>query len=86
MDQEPNLTPTFDPNQLAFAEIEPSFAGEGKGLDDLIVVSNVQSGELLRILPNGEVVAPSIEAASEAGRVFVEAIRANLTQIPLSLG
>ena len=37
-----------------------------------------ERGELLRITPQGEVIAPSLEAASEAGRVFVESIRHHL--------
>jgi len=31
--------------------------------------------ELLRILPNGDVEAESLENASEAGRLFIEAMR-----------
>jgi hypothetical protein len=37
--------------------------------------------ELLRITPEAEVIAPSLEAASEAGRVFVESVRHHLKLI-----
>jgi hypothetical protein len=31
--------------------------------------------ELLKILPNGDVIAPDIASASEAGRVFIDSIQ-----------
>jgi hypothetical protein len=34
--------------------------------------------EILRIERNGNVIAPDLESASEAGRVFVQAIREQL--------
>jgi hypothetical protein len=43
-----------------------------------IVSVHAGTGELLRITPTGEVIAPSLEAASEAGRVFVDSIRHHL--------
>lgn len=36
--------------------------------------------EVLRITPDGEVIAPSLEAASEAGRVFCESVREYIEQ------
>jgi hypothetical protein len=67
--------------QMKFAEIEPSFIGEGKDMDDCLVVAN-SSMELIRITPTGEVIAPTLESASEAGRVFVRAIREWLAKQP----
>lgn len=66
--------------QTTFGEIEPSFIGPGKEDDGCIVVSNEIVGELLRITPQKEVISPSIEHASEAGRAFVAAIRSALAQ------
>lgn len=34
-----------------------------------------ENRELFRILPNGDVEAPDLESASEAGRVFIESLR-----------
>ena len=68
---------------MTFIEIEPSFAGPGKVEENCIVISNEVSGELLRILPTGEVFAPKIELVSEAGHLFIEAIRKNLKDNPL---
>jgi hypothetical protein len=68
--------------QMTFAEIEPSFIGEGKDMDDCIVVAN-SGNELIRITPTGDVFAPTLEAASEAGRVFVDAIRNQLKIRPI---
>jgi hypothetical protein len=45
---------------------------------DIIKISNSSNQELLRITPSGEVIAPSLEAASEAGRVFVDSLRGNI--------
>lgn len=43
---------------------------------------SVQAGsELVRITNEGEVIAPSLEAASEAGRVFVEAMREHIAAL-----
>lgn len=70
--------------QITFAEIEPSFYGPGKEMDECIIVSNDTKGELIRITPRGEVIAPSLEKASEAGRVFVDAVRSVLKQSPLN--
>jgi hypothetical protein len=44
---------------------------------------HIQPGgtELLRITHAGEVIAPSLEAASEAGRVFVESMRGCLDPV-----
>jgi len=44
----------------------------------LVVISNLNK-TLLTIHPDGTVEAPSIEAASEAGRVFIEALRLRLS-------
>ncbi len=57
------LTPQFDATiRLAPPEFLIKFqTGEGV--------------ELLRILPNGDVEAESLENASEAGRLFIEAMR-----------
>lgn len=40
-----------------------------------------ENREVLRITPEGEVIAPSLEDASEAGRVFVESIRHHIEAI-----
>lgn len=61
--------------QRTFDEIEPSFSGAGKTYEDVLIVSCAGKGELIRIHPDGTVWAPSIEAASEAGRVFINTIR-----------
>jgi hypothetical protein len=45
---------------------------------DIIKISNSSNIELLRITPSGEVIAPNLEAASEAGRVFVESLKGNI--------
>ena len=68
---------------MTFAEIEPSFIGDGMEIDNCIIVRNEAIGELLRITPNGEVIAPTLESAGEAGRIFVEAIRGQLKELPL---
>lgn len=43
------------------------------------------NAELLRITPSGEVIAPSLEAASEAGRVFAESLRGHIEVIRRAL-
>ena len=50
---------------------------------DILTIRN-PSSELLRITPEGTVIAPNMEAASEAGRVFVESIRQSLDGIRLA--
>lgn len=60
-----------EPGPLMIAKVDP------------ITVSFFQVGDLLKInLADGTVEAPSLEAASEAGRVFVESIRHHLTSTP----
>jgi len=46
-------------------------------LEFILKLSSEESKELLRILPNGEVIAPDLESASEAGRLFIESLRIN---------
>lgn len=70
--------------QLTFGHLHDSFSGEGKLTDETIVTINGPgSVELLRILPSGTVIAPNLESASEAGKVFVEAIRGHLANFPI---
>lgn len=51
-----------------------------KGKEYLIVITNKEGETILSIEVNGIVYAPSIEAASEAGKVFIESIRATLAK------
>jgi hypothetical protein len=50
-------------------------------IPDILVIHPFGKTELLRITKEGEVIAPSLEAASEAGRVFIEAMRGHLDVI-----
>lgn len=45
---------------------------------DAGVTFNVGDKEILRIERNGDVIAPDLESASEAGRVFIQTIREQL--------
>ena len=71
--------------QLTFARLEDSFVGEGKLSEgnEIITITAGTGRELLRIMPSGEVIAPDLESASEAGRVFVEGIRTYLCDFPI---
>jgi hypothetical protein len=44
----------------------------------LVIVDQRRRRELLRITDIGQVLAPDLEAASEAGRIFIQSIRNNL--------
>jgi hypothetical protein len=71
--------------QTEFKDIEPSFnlisfspLSVGTQITDSVLDFNVGGKEILRIERNGNVIAPDLESASEAGRVFVQAIREQL--------
>ena len=72
--------------QTEFKDIEPSFnpmnllsVSSGTiSSTDAVLTFNVENKELLRIERNGNVVAPDLESASEAGRVFVQTVRDQL--------
>lgn len=72
--------------QTEFKDIEPSFnpinllcVSSGViSTTDAVLVFNVGDKEILRIERNGNVIAPDLESASEAGRVFIETIRKEL--------
>ena len=75
--------------QMEFKDIEPSFnritlnslcvSSGGILTTDAALAFNVGGNkELLRIEKNGDVIAPDLESASEAGRVFIESIRKEL--------
>ena len=73
---------------MEFSEIEPSFnqinllsvsSGVMSGYDAIVVTFNAgDNRELLRIQKDGTVIAPDLESASAAGKVFVQAIREQL--------
>lgn len=71
---------------MEFREIEPSFnpinllcVSSGViSTTDAVATFNVGDKEILRIERNGDVIAPDVESASEAGKVFVQAIREQL--------
>ena len=71
---------------MEFKDIEPSFnpinllaVHSGAILPtDAVCTFNVGDKEILRIERSGEVIAPDLESASEAGKVFVQAIREQL--------
>ncbi len=71
---------------MEFSEIEPSFnlinllaVHSGAILtSDAVCTFNVGDKEILRIERSGEVIAPDLESASEAGKMFIEAIRKEL--------
>ena len=73
---------------MEFSEIEPSFnqinllsvsSGVFSGYDAIVVTFNAENNrELLRIQKDGTVIAPDLESASEAGKVFVQTIREQL--------
>lgn len=71
--------------QRNFGELDHSFIGPGKIDSDYDLIVSNETREILRITPDGRVIAPSLEDASEAGRIFVESIRTNLSQIHLNL-
>lgn len=62
-----NDTPTYD--QLVISNSIPEASA---------ISINANGGPLIKILRDGTVEAPSLEAASEAGRVFVESVRGYL--------
>ena len=72
--------------QTEFSEIEPSFnpinllcVSSGViSTTDAVVTFNVGDKEILRIERNGDVIAPDLESASAAGKLFVQAIREQL--------
>lgn len=71
--------------QTEFKDIEPSFnlisfspLSVGTQITDAVLTFNVENKEILRIERNGNVIAPDLESASEAGRVFIETIRKEL--------
>lgn len=73
--------------QTEFKDIEPSFnpisfsplsVGTGTQITDSVLDFNVGGKEILRIERNGNVIAPDLESASEAGRVFVQTVRDQL--------
>jgi hypothetical protein len=72
--------------QTEFKDIEPSFNPINFSTLSPLWVStlgnesafNVENKELLRINKNGNVIAPDLESASEAGRIFVQTVRAQL--------
>lgn len=72
--------------QTKFPELDPSIARlvVTKSVtlpwaDDAAMVLHDETGrELLRIARNGDVTAPSLEAASLAGQYFVESVRQHL--------
>jgi hypothetical protein len=74
--------------QTEFKDIEPSFNPinfsplsellVGTQITDPVLTFNVGNKEILRIERSGNVIAPDLESASEAGRVFIETIRKEL--------
>jgi hypothetical protein len=70
--------------QMEFSEIEPSFSPTanfltvGGIITDAALTFSQCNRELLRIEKDGTVIAPDLESASEAGKVFVQAIREQL--------
>jgi hypothetical protein len=74
--------------QTEFKDIEPSFNPisfsplsellVGTQITDSVLDFNVGGKEILRIERNGNVIAPDLESASEAGRVFVQTVRDQL--------
>jgi|LakMenE18May11ns_1017448.scaffolds.fasta_scaffold8417463_1 hypothetical protein len=71
--------------QTEFKDIEPSFnpisfspLSVGTQITDAVLTFNVENKEILRIERNGNVIAPDLESASEAGRVFVQTVRDQL--------
>jgi hypothetical protein len=41
----------------------------------MLKIQSAEGKELIRILPNGDIVAENLENASEAGRFFIESMR-----------
>lgn len=72
--------------QTEFKDIEPSFnpinplsvSSDSIVTTNAVLTFNVADKELLRIERNGDVIAPDLESASEAGRVFIQTIREQL--------
>lgn len=74
--------------QTEFKDIEPSFNPINFSPITRLSVSGIitydaltftdANKELLRIEKNGNVIAPDLESASEAGRIFVQTIREQL--------
>ena len=72
--------------QTEFKDIEPSFnpinllaVHSGAILPtDAVCTFNVGDKEILRIERSGEVIAPDLESASAAGKMFIETIRKEL--------
>jgi hypothetical protein len=70
-----NLLPTQqsdnpDWGTVTFNQVKPDFI---LSIHD----TNSENRMLLKILPNGDIEADSLENASEAGRVFIESMRMN---------
>lgn len=73
--------------QMEFSEIEPSFnqinllsvsSGVISSYDAIVIFNAGDNRELLRIQKDGTVIAPDLESASAAGKLFVHAIREQL--------
>lgn len=43
----------------------------------ILKIQAAEDKELIRILPNGDIVAENLENASEAGKLFIESMRMN---------
>jgi hypothetical protein len=78
-----DIEPSFNPNNFSpittvrlITEAAPTFKDVNKE-EAALTFKNVNK-ELLRIEKDGTVIAPDLESASEAGRIFVQMIREQL--------
>jgi hypothetical protein len=77
---------TYTEEQLYMTDILTSCSTHAIDVNafDMIKILNSANEELLRITPSGEVIAPSLEAASKAGRVFVDSIRHYIDELKIN--